>query len=443
MIYRSVVPVLCILASGCAFKQSEAKLPSTATSLQESPAALPQSTARFRFASAEKRTGGTPADISGTTSLIRDAASGLLKGEYALVLPAVAPDSLNIELNLADYALELATLRAEVRFGDKVIRELPAAAFSLSHTSKGKNAVAFALNDLKTLFPVDAQLAVEVVVFGVDAKGRSNAAASFMLTTPPSKITISSYFPISAFEKKIKATIPDAVKHITLADGRPAEIGGLFEVSNGETSPTDLELPLQLSHALDAVELVTSVSPGECSYSISKTSTAKRMTSELWLVPLTQATVGASSSTIRIAAGDVMHVGVYSIAAGGLVPGENRLAPQTVPTRCMAHCQRGAEGDWNDLGKWGPSCLDCGNSRDNMGSSCFSCMRQHREWCRWQDWRDWKDYTTVSSGIEYSFTLAPAAETEQASNHFIAKFINQTVPGRSRQLLIENVSIKR
>lgn len=426
-----------VLISGCAFKQSEAK-PDQGIAVQPLGGLPAGSILSYNAFVAPTKEGDVPASISGSTTLTKDSTSQQLRGDNALILPTDAPDSLTVEARVVDGATP-GTLRAELRVGEKLVREIPSAAFVVDGGKNGSPVfIKFALTELKQFFATDTQSGLNLDLLSVDDRGKSSPFISFALSTPPSKTGTTSYLPVELFERTMKVTVPESVRQATTADGRAVNLVGIFEVKNNEAAPIEVTVPNQLSHTLDAVELLVQASTSECGHSVSKTPTAKRVPSELWLMPL-QTT---SSTTTRIAPGEVGHVGVYAATPGALTPVEDRLAPQTVVTRCMAHCQRGGEGDWADRGKWGWDCYYCGTSHD-IGETCYGCMRSHREWCRWQDWRDWKDYASVLTGIQYSFNMTPAADKDSASAQYVAKFLGQSVPGRMRPLLSEPISIKR
>lgn len=429
-----------VLFSGCAFKQPEAK--QEAAVVQQQSALPAKNQASYSAASADSREGEPPVIVTGSTTLNRDSTTNQLRGNFALVLPAFAPDILTIEARVMDASLP-SSLRGELRSGDRIVREIPAAAFLIEGGRSGSPfSIKFALTEMKQYFAADSQVAMALHLLAVDDAGKPTPFLSLAITTPPSKTSTTPYLPVEAFEKKMKVSVPDSLRHATASDGRQVELVGIFEVRNSESAPIEVTVPQQLAHTLDAVELQTQVTSSECGYSVSRNPSSKRVASELWLLPL-QTTANANGMTVRIAPGEVAHIGAFATVGAALTPGEDRMSPQVVPTRCMAHCQRGAEGDWNDQGKWGGECLACGGIPGNMGEVCYSCMRQHREWCAWQDWRAWKDYATVSVGTQYSFNMAPTADKDAASSKFLVKFVNQSVPGRPRQLLSESISIKR
>ncbi len=437
---------LTVFTTGCAFKQSEPQAKSGGADTVDSGLNSHQSENSVSYRLPIDKGPGKPAlsEVIATTSLFRDPSTRALRSEGPLVAPLVVPDILVVDLNVSGVSSDRAGFKGEIRSGARFVREIPAAAFAVKAGNSAE--VEFTVTELKSLLPADAQARIEIVVSVLDIKGKSIDTIEFALSTPPSKTSVKLYLPYGRFEKQKQISIPEAFKKVVVSAELQLDLVGVLELANAEADAIEVALPSKLAHVLTRVDAQTQVNIAECSYGLSKTANETKTPSEVRLLPLTadfhraaRESKDAEFVKTDVGPGDVVQIGVYTTDAMTFALPDDRMVSQTVPIRCTAQCQSGAEGDWNDLGKWGRDCIDCGGTPGNVGQNCHNCMGQHRDWCRWQNWRDWKDYSSVSGGFESYLSFSPS----EAPSSYLLGFINQKVPGRPRVVFNETIQFKK
>lgn len=411
------------LISACAPKNDSDKTPSEGTQVQSNSTPTPvvpsvDSEASYRLR--KKDTSGKTVDDDAKISVKLLQKSSTLNSEHPLVLPAIIPDEIGMTVALKGFSTQSLAgykITGSIAKDQGVIRQLPETAFSVvDYDAQGRVQIHFSLQDLRRLLPDAEHGVLSVTVSLVDKRATNSTATQIQLVlqSPPSKLSSTPFLPLVKYEQEKKITIADEFRRVYLADNSALELVGILELKNNDADGFNVTVPSKLVHEFNIVTSVKSVSASECGNSTSENVTRAKQDSILYLVPFAQnievvaaQTVQSAASSIYLDHGDTVAIGVYSNHPGFLTVPKGDLTTRSVPVRCNAQCTSGGEGDWADSGKWGGSCLDCGRTPGNAGSSCFSCMREHSNWCRWQNWRTWTDSTSVPVGSSFSLEISP------------------------------------
>jgi len=455
-----------IVHSGCAFKKTDGAGASsnqgTASTVQEVKEQAPVSVVTFHVPRTRAPNDPVPApqapieyETSASRKLSFDTQAKAFKTDSALVIPDSVPDELFLSIDLLNAGIATSgtppVIRGVVKNQAGASRDLPPAAFTLTKGTAGSGSahIEFWLKELKRLFPEKEQGSVTLEISATDEKTKAQTVTSFELATPPSHVKAKSYVSFTTFEKERQLTIPDAYRHVDISAKETLELVGIIEIQNDEDSSVITELPLKLPHSLSLTSTQIQANVSECSYGVARTAVKKDIDADLVALPLTsnldqlyRDAQGTNVVRATVSPKGAIEFGLYSLKPDLYVPPDNAIVGQSVPYRCQASCNRGAEGDWNDEGKWGGDCTACARDHDR-GESCYRCHHSHSEWCRWQDWSDWKDYTSVGVGMEYLLSLDVPDTKDRTSTPMQLSFIDQGVPGRVQPLFREQIKVQK
>lgn len=373
-------------------------------------------------------------------------------GTNPLIVSATVPNEVEVQSVVYEPALKKDSryvTNGMVKKNGEVTRNIPDTDFTKIEVNDGKIKIDLVLKELKSLLLEQEHSSIEVIisVFNRNAvMRRSIVEIKFELQTPRSKLKSNFFLPPSRYEEQYQINIPQNYKVISLPNGERAELIGVLELKNEDAKAYNVLVPSVFNHEFKLVRISKTASISECSHNVSEAVTKTNLDSAIRILPLGQKMAqvlalppAMTSYPLVLEKDETIPLGFYSNRQGALTPPAGDLQSQSVPSRCMAHCYDGAEGDWADLGKWGSSCVECGRSSGNMGATCYQCMREHREWCRWQHWNSWKEYTNVLTGLAYQYELNP--ETQQGFSEFSLFFGFQSNQARTLRVLSTSVTI--
>jgi len=364
------------------------------------------------------------------------------KTSAPLVVPAEIPNRLVVEAVFSDLILSDFLIEGALFKEGKTIRSLPSTMFNVRGSSS--NQLRFAITDVRSLLSDEIHESISILLRFIARDEQENKfEISFDVQSPPSLLTQTFYFPVSRYENERQSKLSDDTRRIRLPTEEALDLVGVVEHKNQDDQAVFLGIPLELIHESSLLNRVKSVSSSECSSQTHEITSRMPIGSRLRMLPIQSIVASAGDvSFITVAGNSSALVGIYSERDDYFKLPPSTLSNQNVPIRCMARCNRGAEGDWADLGKWGGDCLACGRASGNTGESCYRCMNAHREWCRWQDWASWKDYSTLQTGSSFEIEIRPELNGNFSKLALSYKDQPLEIPPRIVKTLSGNITIK-
>lgn len=426
------------LLSGCGKKDQENKRASSSQATTQTAPARSGNSISYRIL----ETSGVQSQQNGSNAPV---SIGLIKnGDHfvaaaSVVVPSAIPNRLPLVVTLSDIPVADYVVEGTITKGTNNVRTLAPTLFSMRKDSAVQ--IRFLIDDLRSLLGDNAHETVSVSMRLAREDQRDSFQVVFNVQSPPSALLQTVFFPLSRFESERHAQVPARLRRIRLINGMSLDLIGVLELTNQEAEEVIASFPAELFHESSLINRITAVSASECSSQVSENVSRSKIEGTLHLLPLT---VDPQDLThVAVPVGSASYLGIYAERQDFYRLPPSTVANQTVPTRCMARCNRGAEGDWADLGKWGDDCLACGRSPGNTGTQCFGCMRAHREWCRWQDWSSWRDFMNVQTGSRFEIDVETNPQTSGQSGelHFVFRSQHPSIPSRAVRVISTHVSI--